>query len=44
MNDNLPYFEIPERLTTSDTLATAIDFAKEAVTLCVGYEVGVGEA
>jgi hypothetical protein len=39
MNDNLPHFEIPERMTMSDKLAAAIEFAQEAISLRLGYEV-----
>jgi hypothetical protein len=41
MNDNLPHFELPERMTMSDRLASSIEFAREAMTLHLGYEVEV---
>ena len=41
MNDNMPHCELPERMTMSDRLASSIDFAREAMTLRLGYEVEV---
>jgi hypothetical protein len=39
MNDNLPHCELSERMTMSDKLASSIEFAQEAMTLRLGYEV-----
>jgi hypothetical protein len=41
MNDNLPHCELPERMTLSDRLASSVDFAREAITIRLGYEVEV---
>jgi hypothetical protein len=39
MNDNIPLVELPEFATLSDRLARNIEFAREAVSYRVGYEV-----
>jgi hypothetical protein len=39
MNDNMPYFELPEFATLRDRLLWSIELAREAVSLRVGYEV-----
>ena len=39
MNDNFPHCELPERMTMSDKLASTIEFAQEAMTIRLGYEV-----
>jgi hypothetical protein len=41
MNDHMPHCELPERMTMSDRLASSINFAREAMTLRLGYEVEV---
>jgi hypothetical protein len=41
MNDDLPYCELPQRMTTRDRLASSIEFARDAMTLRLGYEVEV---
>jgi len=39
MNDNPPHVELPEFATARDRLVHAIEVAREAVSLRVGYEV-----
>jgi hypothetical protein len=41
MNDNLPHIELPEFATLSDRLAHAIEVAREAVSMRLGYEVEI---
>jgi hypothetical protein len=41
MNDKLPQIELPEFATSNDRLVRAIEAAREAVSLRVGYEVEV---
>lgn len=41
MNDNLPSIDLAELSTLSDRLVCAIEAAREAVSLRVGYEVEV---
>jgi len=39
MNDNIPQVELPEFATLKNRLAHSIEFAREAVSYRVGYEV-----
>lgn len=39
MNDNIPTIELPEVATNQERLVCVVDFAREAVSLRVGYEV-----
>ena len=41
VNDKGPHCELPERVTTGDRLASSTEFATEAMTLRLGYEVEV---
>jgi hypothetical protein len=41
MNENMSYCELSERATFNDRLAASIEFACDATTLRVGYEVEV---
>jgi hypothetical protein len=41
MNDNTPHCELPQQWTMGDKCASSIEFAREAVSLRVGYQVEV---
>jgi hypothetical protein len=41
MNDNVPQVELPEFATLGDRLFHAIEVARDAVSLRVGYEVEI---
>jgi hypothetical protein len=41
MNENIQHCELSERMTLSDKLAALIDFARDAMTLRLGYEVEI---
>jgi hypothetical protein len=41
MNDNLPHVELPEIATLSDRLLDAVEVARDAISMRLGYEVEV---